>query len=1034
METQSRGPPARTRSGPSSPSCASARGRLASITTSARRTRACRIRTPDWPCQSSATDRLRPFSRSKNSGGPRRAPSGRCVDSTFTTVAPARARRSPQSGPAQSADRSTTTQAGSVGPGRRIAQWRSHHARPDHPDSPTWATGSPSSWARPRRCAGSPSTQARGHRGPRGGARARSGVELQPRRNRLHVLGPRQRHGHEAAGARKQPAAPPAARRAAAPQPHQRRALAQQRQRVQIPGRNGRADRSPPPGRRVARAARRGARSVPWHPLSAQRATRGSSIQRQGNVSRSSTSLSAEALLAELHSAIAPERSGAVLVALHDTVPPPDEVPGTGWAACPSSSSALPGARSTRRWLRTLRRDGAGRRPLARRHRWSTSRRIPSRPPRSPSCYAARAAVPWTTAWWPSRPPIRFCSPGPSSTPGAPAHPADACDTDEHRASGSSATGAPCSITLTRADRLNALDARMRDELVEALAVARGRHRHQAGRAPRRGQGLLRRRGPQRVRHPARSGHGSPHPAATQRRAHPGPPRQADDDLRPRRLRGLRVSSWPPSPTTVVAAEDTRIALPESASASCRAQAGRSASRTASAGCARHGSPSPAAPSTRPRRWSGAWSMSLALRRVKARRRRSLSHRDSSRNAVDRRTVPSIAATIRSSPARWATCSRPRSCGSSARYGETVSTSTSRGQVLGPVVDEDGSAAAHGKVRRQVAAVGVTTLLREVAADKVVHAELLGPGPGVVGPAGAPQEDPRVRPARCSRISRAPGRSDVPRERVDQTAVDVEDPAASVGRRHPSGGSAQAGGGGRHYWYTLFPMKHPWDRRLGFWFLAEEYPDQPAVVACPSGVTLSFSELAGRAHRLVHGLRAQGLGAGDIFAYALPNDVDMLCWQLAAQEGGFQSIALNPALSGAEIQRIVDHSEAAALILHSDFADRVDQMSGTGSIGLRISVGGDIEGFLAEESLVEGQPTTAASGPPAGPAHRLLLGHDRAAESRRPATHERDRPIGRRRCLQELRPCLPVPAAHRAHTSCRPACTTAAARASTWAR
>jgi long-chain acyl-CoA synthetase len=154
-------------------------------------------------------------------------------------------------------------------------------------------------------------------------------------------------------------------------------------------------------------------------------------------------------------------------------------------------------------------------------------------------------------------------------------------------------------------------------------------------------------------------------------------------------------------------------------------------------------------------------------------------------------------------------------------------------------------------------------------------------------------------------------------------------------------------------------MEHPWDRRLGFWFLADEYPDQPAVVACPSGVTLSFSELAGRAHRLVHGLRAQGLGAGDIFAYALPNDVDMLCWQLAANEGGFQSIALNPALSGAEIQRIVDHSEAAALVLHSDFADRVDQMSGTGSIGLRISVGGGIEGFLAEELLVEGQPTTA---------------------------------------------------------------------------
>ena len=153
-------------------------------------------------------------------------------------------------------------------------------------------------------------------------------------------------------------------------------------------------------------------------------------------------------------------------------------------------------------------------------------------------------------------------------------------------------------------------------------------------------------------------------------------------------------------------------------------------------------------------------------------------------------------------------------------------------------------------------------------------------------------------------------------------------------------------------------MKHPWDQPLGFWFLAAEHPDQPAVVACPSQVTLTFGELAGRAHQLVHALRAQGLGAGDIFAYALPNDVDMVYWQFAAQEGGFQSIALNPALSGAEIQRIVDHSEASALVVHADFADRVNQMEGSGSIKLRVAVGGDVPGFTSYETLVEGQPST----------------------------------------------------------------------------
>jgi len=158
-------------------------------------------------------------------------------------------------------------------------------------------------------------------------------------------------------------------------------------------------------------------------------------------------------------------------------------------------------------------------------------------------------------------------------------------------------------------------------------------------------------------------------------------------------------------------------------------------------------------------------------------------------------------------------------------------------------------------------------------------------------------------------------------------------------------------------------MEHAWDRPLGFWWIAQEHPEQPAVVASPSGVTLTFSELAGRAHQLVHALRARGLGTGAIFAYALTNDVDMLYWQLAAHEGGYQPIALNPALSGAEMQRIVDHSGAEAIVSHAQFADRVDQMTGTGSIRLRVAVGGQMAGgqmagWTAYEELVEGQPTS----------------------------------------------------------------------------
>ncbi len=84
-----------------------------------------------------------------------------------------------------------------------------------------------------------------------------------------------------------------------------------------------------------------------------------------------------------------------------------------------------------------------------------------------------------------------------------------------------------------------------------------------------------------------------------------------------------------------------------------------------------------------------------------------------------------------------------------------------RGQVLGPVVDEDGGAAAHGKMRREIAAVGVTSLLREVTADKVIHPELSGPVPGVVAAARAPQEDPAAAGEVLQDLA-CPGRSDVP--------------------------------------------------------------------------------------------------------------------------------------------------------------------------------------------------------------------------------------------------------------------------------
>ncbi len=151
---------------------------------------------------------------------------------------------------------------------------------------------------------------------------------------------------------------------------------------------------------------------------------------------------------------------------------------------------------------------------------------------------------------------------------------------------------------------------------------------------------------------------------------------------------------------------------------------------------------------------------------------------------------------------------------------------------------------------------------------------------------------------------------------------------------------------------------HPWSQRLGVWWIAEDHPDLPAIAASPSGISLSFAELAGRAHQLVHALRSRGVTAGDTVAYDLPNDVDIVVWQLAAQESGIRCIALNPSASAGDIRRILEHSAAVGLVLHHRFADRAPDATDARPLRLTVAVGGSIAGFERSEDLVAGHPTT----------------------------------------------------------------------------
>jgi long-chain acyl-CoA synthetase len=160
--------------------------------------------------------------------------------------------------------------------------------------------------------------------------------------------------------------------------------------------------------------------------------------------------------------------------------------------------------------------------------------------------------------------------------------------------------------------------------------------------------------------------------------------------------------------------------------------------------------------------------------------------------------------------------------------------------------------------------------------------------------------------------------------------------------------------------------QNPWDRRLGVWWIAEDHPDHPAIVECPAGEALAYGELVGRAHQLVHALRSRGIGAGDVVAYALPNDLDIVVWQLATSEAGMRSLALNPVLSGDEMRAIVDHSGAVAIAVHAEHAGWAEQLAGADRVRVRVAVGGPIVGFVDQADVLAGHPTTAPQDRTAG--------------------------------------------------------------------
>ena len=153
---------------------------------------------------------------------------------------------------------------------------------------------------------------------------------------------------------------------------------------------------------------------------------------------------------------------------------------------------------------------------------------------------------------------------------------------------------------------------------------------------------------------------------------------------------------------------------------------------------------------------------------------------------------------------------------------------------------------------------------------------------------------------------------------------------------------------------------------LGFWNLARQDPGHLALVT-PEEERVSAGELLARANRLVHGLRALGLGTGDVVATVLPNSAAMLELYLAALQAGMYLVPINHHLTASEVAYILEDSGAKAFVGAERFGDVCGAAAAEARVPERARFAtGRIAGFRDYAELGAGRPDTPPSDRAAG--------------------------------------------------------------------
>jgi len=133
----------------------------------------------------------------------------------------------------------------------------------------------------------------------------------------------------------------------------------------------------------------------------------------------------------------------------------------------------------------------------------------------------------------------------------------------------------------------------------------------------------------------------------------------------------------------------------------------------------------------------------------------------------------------------------------------------------------------------------------------------------------------------------------------------------------------------------------------------------PHAAAHPATVALvdehgetTWAALNDRVNRLVHALRAAGIGQGDTISLMVGNRREWYEVAVACGHAGITYVPVNWHWAAEEVAYVLDNSDSVALVADAPYVDVAASASASARLRLRVLVGATAEGFVPYEELV----------------------------------------------------------------------------------